>query len=255
VLQVLIKRSLVTVFQPILSLDHGVAVGVEALSRFAAEPQQGPDRWFADAASVELAAELELLAMRTALMAAEALPKHFYVSLNASPTTLDRPELLDYLAHAPVEPGRIVLEITEHVSIDDYGGLAESIDQLRSLGIRLAVDDAGAGYSSFRHIVQLAPDYIKLDRTLITGMHGDTAKRALSAAVVMFGRDISAEVVAEGIETHEELQTIRELGISAAQGFLFGKPAAHWDIWPTLTESQTGRSQTLTRSGGTQLQA
>jgi EAL domain-containing protein (putative c-di-GMP-specific phosphodiesterase class I) len=126
---------------------------------------------------------------------------------------------------------RVVLEITEHVSVPDYDVLAARADDLRGLGVRLAVDDAGAGFASFRHILRLCPEYIKLDRTLIENISEDPARRALAAAVVLFAFEMGSAVVAEGVETLAELRTAQTLGIDAAQGFLLGRPTDDWSTW------------------------
>jgi EAL domain-containing protein (putative c-di-GMP-specific phosphodiesterase class I) len=147
------------------------------------------------------------------------------------PQTLLRSELLELVLTAGISSSRIVLEITEHASITEYDEVLAAVAALRALGVRLAVDDAGAGYASFRHILRLAPEIIKLDRSLIAGLHQDPALRALAAAVVTFALETSATVTAEGIETPEELRCAQDLGIHGAQGYLFGKPAADWSTW------------------------
>jgi EAL domain-containing protein (putative c-di-GMP-specific phosphodiesterase class I) len=186
---------------------------------------------FAQAAEVGLGVELELLAVRVALLAAEALPKDLYVSVNVSPAAVLAPELTDVLLASRVPLRRVVLEITEHVSVPDYKQLTTRIDELRALGVRLAVDDAGAGFASFRHILRLAPEYIKLDRTLIENISDDPARRALVAAVVLFALEMGSAVVAEGVETLAELRMTQTLGIDSAQGFLLGRPTDDWGTW------------------------
>lgn len=223
------------VFQPIVSTDTGRLVGAEALSRFEAvnpaDPPDPPDAVFAEAATVGLGVELELLAVRLALKAAVALPDDLYVSLNVSPAALLSPLLTDCLLDSWLPLDRVVLEITEHVSVPDYDVLAARADDLRGLGVRLAVDDAGAGFASFRHILRLCPEYIKLDRTLIENISEDPARRALAAAVVLFAFEMGSAVVAEGVETLAELRTAQTLGIDAAQGFLLGRPTDDWSTW------------------------
>ncbi|MBK5308347.1 MAG: EAL domain-containing protein [Frankiaceae bacterium] len=223
------------VFQPIIATETGRLVGAEALSRFEAihpaDLPEPPDAVFADAAIVGLGVELELLAVRCALLAAEALPQDLYVSLNVSPAALLSPGLTDCLLRSTLPLNRVVLEITEHVSVTDYDVLAARAHEVRALGVRLAVDDAGAGFASFRHILRLAPEYIKLDRTLIEDISVDPARRALAAAVVLFAFEMGSEVVAEGVETLAELRTAQTLGIDAVQGFLLGLPTDDWATW------------------------
>ena len=224
------RRALHTVFQPIADVSTGEVIGAEALSRFEEGP---PNRWFADAAEVGLGPQLELFAAEQALREAHHLPPHLYVSINVSPATLCTGRLQALVLAADCAPSRLIVEITEHISVEDYEPLAGCVEDLRKLGLRLAVDDAGAGYASFRHILGLGPDYIKLDRALISGMDTDPARRALVSAVVTFGRDVGAVVVAEGIETPAELRTARLLEVDAAQGFLIGRPAPAGPGWAT----------------------
>jgi EAL domain-containing protein (putative c-di-GMP-specific phosphodiesterase class I) len=232
---VLSGSALRVVFQPIISTESGRLVGAEALSRFEAfnpaDPPDPPDAVFAEAATVGLGVELELFAVRMALQAAVALPDDLYVSLNVSPAALLSPLLTDCLLDSRLPLDRVVLEITEHVSVTDYDVLAARADDLRGLGVRLAVDDAGAGFASFRHILRLCPEYIKLDRTLIENISEDPARRALAAAVVLFAFEMGSAVVAEGVETLAELRTAQTLGIDAAQGFLLGRPTDDWTTW------------------------
>jgi EAL domain-containing protein (putative c-di-GMP-specific phosphodiesterase class I) len=190
-----------------------------------------PDRWFADAAEVGLGTEVELIAVETALFAARGLPRCLYLSVNLSPTTLQSGLLPGLLAASGWPPERLVIEITEHTPVEDYGSLEECLAELRAPGFRLAVDDAGAGYASFRHILGLRPEYIKLDRALIDGIDTDPARRALVSAVVTFGREVGAGVIAEGVETSGELQAARGLGVAAAQGYFLGRPATVGAGW------------------------
>lgn len=228
------RPALQTAFQPILSLDARRVCGVEALSRFTAEPAHPPDAWFRMARQVGRGGELELLALRTALAAGTRLPEHLYLAVNVSPGVLVRPELLPTLLDAGISPSRLMVEITEHETVTDYQALREARERLRAAGIRLAVDDAGAGYASFHHIVVLAPDLIKLDRVLIAGIERNPAQQALVASVVAYAAKAQARVVGEGVETSAELDTLTALGVEAAQGYLLGRPTvdeADWAGW------------------------
>jgi len=217
------SRSHETFFQPIVDLNSGGAVGAEALARFVEPPIRPPDVWFAEAASVGLGVELEMAALRMALEQLRKLPASLYLSLNASVETIMSEEFGASLSDVPAE--RVVLELTEHTEVHDYGKFEETIENLRSKGVRLAVDDAGAGYSSFRHILNLRPDVIKLDIGLTRGIDGDPARRALGSALLTFGLDAyNASVVAEGIETEGEFKTLRALGCPFGQGYYLGRP-------------------------------
>lgn len=219
------------VFQAIVSMHSGRLVGVEALARFPTPDHLPPDVWFSEATEVGLGVELELKAVQKALASSCALPPDIYISVNVSPSTLATPDLLAAVLAGPIEPARVVVEVTEHVGVEDYEDLREPVLRLRERGVRLAVDDAGAGYASFRHILWLAPEFIKLDRSLIASIDQDPALRALAAAVVMFGLEMNAQIIAEGIETLSELRTAQLIGIDCGQGFLLGRPTADWTTW------------------------
>ena len=120
----------------------------------------------------------------------------------------------------------MVLEVTEHAPVEDYDQLNRTLRTLRARGIRLAIDDAGAGFASFRHIVRLAPDFIKLDMTLTRDIDADPARRALATAMVSFALEIGATMIAEGIETEQEFRTLRSLGIGLGQGYFLGVPGS-----------------------------
>ena len=211
------------VFQPICTLA-GDPVGMEALSRFDAPPKRGPERWFAEASEVGLRRELELAAVRKALEQLPQLPAPMYLSVNVSPVTLMAVPLRKLLEE--VDGTRIVVEVTEHAPIDDYDRLGAAVARLRELGVRLAIDDAGAGFASLRHILRLAPDFIKLDRTLIAGIEGDRSRQALAAGLISFATKIDATIVAEGIECLAELEALQALGVDHGQGFFLAPPAS-----------------------------
>jgi len=218
------------VYQPIVSVESGRLVGAESLSRFP-DSDRSPQDWFAGAVEVGLHVLLELAAVEHCLRGATRLPDDIYVSVNVSPDTLLDPRLLELLRSSSIGPKRVVVEITEHAAITDYVEVIPAVDELREAGVRIAVDDAGAGYASFRHILRLRPSKIKLDRSLIAGIHEDPALLALATAVVSFGREMGAVVIAEGIELLEELRCLQEIGIDAAQGYLLGRPTEDWETW------------------------
>lgn len=212
------------VYQPIWHLPTSRPIGVECLARFSGTPQRSPDLWFKAAAEVGLGVELELEAIRLALPALQAMGSEGYIALNASPDTIMRPEFAAMLA--PHDPSRIVIEVTEHASIANYEDLIGELAPLRGRGLRLAVDDAGAGYSSFHHILQLSPDLIKLDMTLTRDVDSDPARRALAIALIQFAKQTSSRLIAEGVETKGELATLRAIGVEKAQGFVLGGPTS-----------------------------
>ncbi len=226
--------TILTAFQPIHELTTGKITGVEALARFPSDDGRSPDHWFNEATDVGLGGELEFAALEAALLKSAKLPPHLYVALNLSPETCIDPLLPEFLEESTLAIDRIVLELTERLAVNDYAPLLASLEPLRRRGLRIAVDDAGSGFSSMRHILQLRPDIIKLDRSLIAGIDSDQGQRALGAAMVGFATQIGARIVAEGIETQEELTAVTELGITSGQGYFLGRPSIHpadWAAW------------------------
>ena len=208
-----------SVFQPVVELESSRIVGYEALTRF--DDGRNPAERFAEAVTLGLDAELELACLRRSIAAASALPAGSWVGLNVSPAFLvSSEELPGLLSTADRE---ILLEITEHAPVPDYEALHHAI---RRLGehVRVAVDDAGAGYSGLQRIIELAPDLIKLDITLVRGIEGDPGRQALVAGMVHFARQTGSTLLAEGIETPAEARLLRELGVDLGQGYLFGRP-------------------------------
>jgi len=157
--------------------------------------------------------------VRRAVELLPLLPDTLLLALNVSPTTIGWPPFERFLAEAPGE--RIVLELTEHMPTEDYDGLNRRLAPSRTRGVRVAVDDAGAGYSTFRHILQLRPDIIKMDQSITRDIDTDPARRALATSLVIFAGEIGATVVAEGVETESELQAVAAAGILRGQGFAF----------------------------------
>jgi EAL domain-containing protein (putative c-di-GMP-specific phosphodiesterase class I) len=216
------KSTFAIVVQPIADLTTGRVVGVEALSRFNAAPDRTPDGWFAEAKEVGLGLELELKTVRRALELVAFLPDDLYLAVNLSPDTISSPRFVELMEGIP--PERVVLEVTEHAPVEDYGALAKALEPFRTRGCRLAVDDAGAGFASFRHILRLNPDVIKLDMTLTRNIDHDPARRALASGLISFATDLGAKIIAEGIETTSELGTLRILGVGLGQGYYVGRP-------------------------------
>lgn len=223
------------VYQPIMDARSRRPKGFEALCRFQPEPYRPPNLWFDEAGTVNLQQQLEICVIEKALCALNTLPDDIYLSVNASPDTVASGGLIDVMLPWPGE--RIVLEVTEHSQVADYDKLLKELEKLRFFGVRLAIDDAGAGYSGLQHIVKLRPDIIKLDISLTEKIDTDVVRRSLSAALVSFATEIGADIVAEGIETGGELDTLADLGVPLAQGYYLGRPstldtAAAWFLDP-----------------------
>lgn len=213
---------LTMVFQPIVDVESERTLGVEALARVAMAPDRTPDRWFDEAHRVGLGAELEMLAVTKALAHRPVLPVEMALTINVGPETIMTAEFADALRCA--HGGPLVVELTEHSRVPDYVGLMTALRSLRELGVRLAIDDTGAGFSSLSHILKLAPDYIKLDRDLVAGIDVDPVRRALASSLVTFAAGTGSDIVAEGVETQSELDALVRLGIRYAQGYHLGEP-------------------------------
>lgn len=218
-------HRLSVVLQPIVDLRTGAVVGGEALSRFRGPPEQGPDVWFAEAEDVAMGLDLELVAVRRAIGQLDGVPGAGYLSVNVSPATILSDGLYEVLAGAHDRTGRIVLELTEHTSVADYAALQTALRRLRLLGARVAVDDAGSGFASLRHILQIEPDFVKLDLDLVRNIDQDPARRALAAGLLTFADQIGARLIGEGIENERELAALVEVGVVFGQGYHLGQPA------------------------------
>lgn len=217
--EVIRTSSMHIAYQPVVTLADGSVWGVEALTRF--EDGRRPDERFAEAWRVGLGPELELACARLALRDASRLPPHACLSINLSPQVI-----VSGAAQALVRSCErpLAFEVTEHVPIDDYAALRRAL--LESGPAHVAVDDAGAGYASLRHILELQPDVVKLDIGLVRNIDSDPARQALVAGLVHYAQTAGLDLIGEGIETEAERATLRSLGVPLGQGYLFGRPAA-----------------------------
>lgn len=215
-------EALRMVYQPIVDVATGRVVGFESLARFSSDPYRTPDVWFAEAGQVGRLAELESKAIAMALAGLAALPADVYLTVNASPETIVKGALAETLRGHPLE--RVVVEVTEHQAIERYEDIADAIAPLQRQGLRIAIDDAGAGYASFRHVLNLHPHIVKLDNSITRAIDVDRSRRALAAALCGFAAETGCGIVAEGVETQAELEAVRALGIGKAQGYHLGRP-------------------------------
>jgi len=220
------QERLRVVFQPIFRASDGAQVGVEALARFDADNGMCPESWFVAAHAVGRTQQLEMLALRLALRHAADLPQPLYLALNVSPATFVSAELRAVILASPLPKERIILELTEHVAIDDYGQVIASRQLYREANVRVAIDDTGAGFSSFRHVIAISPDIIKMDHSLAKGVDEDPLQSGLVAAVLTFARSAGIVVIAEGVETTGQLMRLTQLGVDQIQGHLLGAPVA-----------------------------
>ncbi|MEZ0494483.1 EAL domain-containing protein [Kineococcus sp. TBRC 1896] len=215
-----------TVLQPIVDLRTGTTVGAEALSRFTGPggSPRCPEQVFTDARTCGIGVRLEQAAIASALPLRGVMPAGTYLSVNASAEALLDPATHDLLLVGA--PDRLVVEITEHDPVADYDALTEATARLRRHGVRIAVDDAGAGFASLQHVLHLSPDIVKLDIAFVRGIDTDPARRAVARALVGFASELGSTIVAEGVERPDELSVLGELGVGCGQGYLLGRPSA-----------------------------
>ena len=221
--QVLEDKAIIPFYQPVVDLLTGEVAGHEALARFVDPHPQGIVGWFSEAFEVGLGTELEWLAVAQALPFLAQSPPSSFLALNMSPATVQL--LQERPLCAPADSPRVVIELTEHVPIEDYSAVHRALSELRLQGARLAADDLGSGYAGFRHLIALSPDIIKLDMSLVRGIHRSRPQRALARALIAFAGDVGAMVVAEGIEEVAELEVLRDLEVPWGQGYYLGRPA------------------------------
>ncbi len=217
--RVISGREFTIHFQPVVDLTDLATVGFEALTRFA--DGTPPTVRFAESGRLGLRSNLEAATLVAAAETSTTLPDGPWVSLNASAKLLSRDEIHDAVSSLD---RLVVVELTEHERIDDYERVTTALAGFKP-GTQLAVDDAGAGYASLRHILTLRPDLIKLDRDWVEAIEGDAARQALVAGLQHFAQSLGAKLVAEGIETEPELSTLRRIGVELGQGYLFARPA------------------------------
>ncbi|MCV7174181.1 EAL domain-containing protein [Mycolicibacterium sphagni] len=219
--KVVSQRDFEIVFQPVHEVASGKVMGVEALARFPHAPFR-PDAFLAQSALLGLGLELELAILTRVLSMVSQIPDEIFVAVNISPgAALVAPwaRLL-----ADVDPSRIVLELTEHTAVLDYSALDEALEPCRTRGVRIAVDDVGAGFSSFSHVLELTPEFVKIDQSITRNIDVDDARRRLAHAIAELAGQMGATVIAEGVENQGELDAVSAVGITAVQGFYLNRP-------------------------------
>jgi EAL domain-containing protein (putative c-di-GMP-specific phosphodiesterase class I) len=225
ILQLILQENLVTRYEPIVEIATRRPIGYEALTR---GPEDSllhtPERLFSQAQEVG-----DCLCRRLAFENASCIPRGAKLFLNCLPAAIGDPNLRDdglraNLEKYQLEPENLVIEISERESIENFAIFRELRDAYHELGVRIAIDDAGAGYASLQAIMEIAPDYMKADMALVRGIDTDPPRREVVKGLRGVAERIGAEVIAEGIETEEELRVMRELGIRFGQGYIFGPP-------------------------------
>lgn len=228
----IIDNKLITPhFQPLINLQTGEITAYEALSRGpAGSPLHTPDKLFTAAYDCNMLIKLEHVCREKALTTAAALQLQGNLFININPDVVKDPNFKGGITKAMLldtnqDPEKIVLEITERTAITDFASFRHSISHYRRQGFSIAIDDAGAGYSSLQSIAELHPEYIKIDRSLIENIDQSRLKQALLASMVDFAHSIKAKVIAEGIETRAELAELIRQGADWGQGFLIARPS------------------------------
>jgi EAL domain-containing protein (putative c-di-GMP-specific phosphodiesterase class I)/GGDEF domain-containing protein len=228
--QIIAAGDVRTLVHPIFRLSDLGIIGYEALSR---GPEGGeferPDKLFKVAYDADLVVKLERLCRKRAFETAEKLPEGRLLFINIEPDAVADPELRDImfttlLARSSVKPEDVVFEITERSAITDFASFRATLEYLRTLGFRVAVDDGGAGYGSLQCLAEVHPEWLKIDISLIRDIDTDDVRRSLVTSMVTFAERMGVKLVAEGIERPEQLRTLRKLGVEYGQGFLFCQP-------------------------------
>ncbi len=241
-LDIVLRGRVRSVYEPIVTVKDRTVFGYEALAR----GPEGSDLYaplsmFELAEEVGLVFELDCLCRRSGIAGAAALPPGAKLFLNFLPTAIRDPAfrgeaLCRTLESIRLQPSDVVFEISERESIRHFALFRELRDYYGSLGFKIALDDTGAGYSSLQAVMELAPDFIKVDRVFVTGADEDPSRRELLRAFHAVAEQMGSRVIAEGLDTPEELAVLEELGIPFGQGWLFGRPS------PQPTPPETPRS-------------
>ncbi len=227
---ILKNKKINTYFQPIISLKNGEIIGYEALSR---GPIDGllhlPETLFDCAKIMNKVWELDLLCRIKAIERAKEIIGDKYLFINIEPDIIKDPEFKrgftkEYLEAYQISPENIIFEITEHQAVLDFRGFREIIDNYKGQGYRIAIDDAGDGYSGLRMLAEIRPNFVKIDMGLIRNIDKDMMKKELLRSIQSFSRITNIKLIAEGIETIDELRTLIEIGIEYGQGYFIQKP-------------------------------
>ena len=228
----LLRERVVTAYQPILRMQEGTIMGFEALSRGPrGSGLESADALFGAATANNLLVELDRLCRKRALLSSARIPSNAKIFVNTLPATMRDPQfrgkaLIDFLDKAQVAPDRIVIEITEHLVIENYAIFRDTMAYFTDLGMSFAVDDVGAGYSGLESIAKLRPGYLKIDIALVRDVHVSNVNRAMVKAIIALGHGIGAKVIAEGIQNEEETQVLRAMGVDFGQGYHLARPDA-----------------------------
>ena len=228
-LETILDRRIYSVYEPIVEVETKTVFGYEALAR---GPEgtalHSPIAMFTAAEEFELVFELDCVCRESGLRGAVDFPEGTKLFLNIRPTTIHDPafkedKLIETLASRGLSPTDVVFEISEQESISDFGDFREMSDYYRSLGFQFALDDTGTGYAGLEELLEIQPDYIKIDRSMVSGVDQDPGRQDVLTALIQLADKMGAQVIGEGLDTLEELEMLRRLGIRFGQGWLFGR--------------------------------
>ncbi|WP_284989976.1 EAL domain-containing protein [Arthrobacter sp. efr-133-TYG-120] len=243
---VLRDHMLMTAFQPVFDLTTSTVVGAEALTRFVSDSGDPADYWFAEAEDSGLRTDLEFAALESGLEAALKLPAHLFVALKLSDEVCLDPRLPGLFEQTPVAPARVILEVSGKFPQEQAASLDAAVAPLRSVGVRLSIENTGSFFAGASHILRLKPEMIKLERNLTAGLNQDSLRQELVEAEVAFAREIGAALIAQRIETKDELATLADLGVTLGEGYHLGRPS----VQPSEWAKWGGRSRHLASPGG-----
>ncbi len=238
--RIILKEQIDTVFQPIIDLRSGRPHGFEALCRGPkGTPLETPMSLFDVATKADLLFELDLLCRRKALQAGGNLERQYKLFINALPFSMRDPSfqgkyLIDLFEGTDLAPEQLVFEVTERLAIENYALFVDAMQYFSDMRCLIAIDDMGAGYSGLEKIVHLRPNYVKLDMQLVRDIDTSFVKQQMLHAFRVMAEKIDARLIAEGVETREELETVREIGVDYVQGFLLAKPSAAFQLTPDI---------------------
>lgn len=229
--ELILKESIRTLFQPIVDFSEMKIIGYEALTRGpVATEYENPYVLFDAATETDLVFELDSLCRKKAFQNAKGIAQGHKLFINCMPSAILDPKFTDssiefILKGLKIEPQNLVIEITEREAIENYDLFKEAIAHYANVGLSIAVDDMGSGYSSLESVVELRPHFIKLDMSIVRGIHKNILKQELIRAMSGLASKMDSKIIAEGIETEEELNALKEIGVKLGQGFLFAKPS------------------------------
>jgi EAL domain-containing protein (putative c-di-GMP-specific phosphodiesterase class I) len=229
--RILRAEAVRSVYQPVVDLIDRKTIGYEALTRVPPGRFDRIDLLFKTAQDHDVLWNLERLCRRRALEGLPRIESDQLLFLNIEPDSIHDPQLGDLgfeglLDDAGLRAEQVVLEVTEHSAVQDFGTFRRSLNRFRQRGFRVAMDDVGSGYAGLQAIAELAPNFIKVDMTLVRDIHTNTIKRELIATIRRFADSTGIKLIAEGVETHDELRSLLDVGVRCAQGFLFARPGS-----------------------------